>query len=172
MKEMYFTIAGCNHYYGSDFMEKGMKVKLVKEPDNEYDNEAIQVKIKGLDTTMKEMYFTIAGCNHYYGSDFMEKGMKVKLVKEPDNEYDNEAIQVKIKGFGKVGYVANSPYTVKGESMSAGRLYDKIGGKAKGKIVFVTDGGVICKVIRDGKDKTVMIEEDKVNDEDQLGFKI
>ena len=63
---------------------------------------------------MKEMYFTIAGCNHYYGSDFMEKGMKVKLVKEPDNEYDNEAIQVKIKGFGKVGYVANSPYTVKG----------------------------------------------------------
>ena len=41
---------------------------------------------------MKEMYFTIAGCNHYYGSDFMEKGMKIKLVKEPDNEYDNEAI--------------------------------------------------------------------------------
>lgn len=99
---------------------------------------------------MKEMYFTIAGCNHYYGSDFMEKGMKVKLVKEPDNEYDNEAIQVKIKGLGKVGYVANSPYTVKGESMSAGRLYDKIGGKAKGKIVFVTDGGVICKVSKKG----------------------
>ena len=49
MKEMYFTIAGYNHYYGSDFMEKGMKVKLVKEPDNEYDNEAIQVKIKGLE---------------------------------------------------------------------------------------------------------------------------
>ena len=41
----------------------------------------------------------------------MEKGMKGKLVKEPDNEYDNEAIQVKIKGLGKVGYVANSPYT-------------------------------------------------------------
>ena len=28
---------------------------------------------------MKEMYFTMAGCNHYYGSDFMEKGMQVKL---------------------------------------------------------------------------------------------
>ena len=64
-----------------------------------------------------------------------------------------------------MGYVANSPYTVKGESMSAGRLYDKIGGKAKGKIVFVTDGGVICKVISDGKDKPVMVEEDKVKDE-------
>ena len=51
----------------------------------------------------------------------MKKGMKVKLVKEPDNEYDQEAIQVKIKGLGKVGYVANSSYTVKGKSMSAGR---------------------------------------------------
>ena len=38
-------------------------------------------------------------------------------------------------------------------------------GQAKGKIVFVTDGGVICKVISDGKDQPVMIEEDKVKDE-------
>ena len=38
--------------------------------------------------------------------------------------------------------------------------------------MFVTDGVVICKVISDGKDKPVMIEGDKVNDEDQLGFKI
>ena len=80
---------------------------------------------------MKEMYFTIAGCSHYFGSQFMEKGMKVKLVKEPDNEYDREAIQVLIKGLGKCGYVANSPSTVKGESMSAGRLYDKLGSEGK-----------------------------------------
>ena len=99
---------------------------------------------------MDKMYFTIAGCNHYFGNKFMEKGMKVKLVKEPDNEYDKEAIQVQIKGLGKNGYVANSPYTVKGESMSAGRLYDKLGDKAKGKIVFVIDGGAICRIIDDG----------------------
>ena len=30
---------------------------------------------------MAEIYFTIAGCNHYFGSDFMEKGMKVNLSK-------------------------------------------------------------------------------------------
>ena len=94
---------------------------------------------------MEELYFTIAGCSHYFGSAFMEKGMKVKLEKEPDNEYDKEAIQVKIKGLGKIGYVANSPFTVKGESMSAGRLYDKIGDKAKGKVVFVVDGWVVCR---------------------------
>ena len=98
----------------------------------------------------EELYFTIAGCSHYFGSDFMEKGMKVKLEKEPDNEYDKEAIQV--KGLGKIGYVANSPFTVKGESMSAGRLYDRIGDKAKGKVVFVVDGGVVCRIIDTGTD--------------------
>lgn len=99
---------------------------------------------------MSKKYFTIAGCNHYYGNEYMKKGMKVKLVKEPDNEYDQEAIQVKIKGLGKVGYVANSSYTVKEKSMSAGRLYDKIGKKAKAKIVFILDGSAICEVTDDG----------------------
>ena len=107
---------------------------------------------------MEEMYFTIAGCSHYYGTEFMEKGMKVKLVKEPDNEYDKEAIQVKIKGLGKVGYVANSPYTVQGESMSAGRLYDKIGDKAKGRIVFVIGGTAVCRITDDGVEKQVIEE--------------
>ena len=72
------------------------------------------------------MYFTITGMNHYYGMDFLKKKMKVRLVKEPDNEYDKEAIRVELKGLGKIGYVANSTYTVLGDSMSAGRLYDKI----------------------------------------------
>ena len=103
---------------------------------------------------MEELYFTIAGCSHYFGSDFIEKGMKVKLEKEPDNAYDKEAIQVKVKGLGKIGYVANSPHTVKGEYMSAGRLYDKLGDKAKGKVVFVVDGGVVCRIINTGREQT------------------
>ena len=109
---------------------------------------------------MCEMCFTIAGCNHYFGNEFMEKGMKVKLEKEPDNEHDSEAIFVKIKGLGKCGYVANSPYTVQGESMSAGRLYDKIGDKAKGKIVFIIPGAAIGKITNTG------IEENEVLDDE------
>ncbi len=42
----------------------------------------------------------------------------MKLVKEPDNEFDKEAIKVELDGLGLVGYVANSPFTVQGESMS------------------------------------------------------
>ena len=40
---------------------------------------------------MAEIYFTIAGTNHHHGQDFIEPKMEVKLVKEPDNEYDTEA---------------------------------------------------------------------------------
>ena len=72
--------------------------------------------------------------------------MKLLLEKEPDNEYDKEAIMVKLEGLGKLGYVANSPYTVLGDSLSAGRLYDRIGKKAYGKVVLVTPQGVLCKV--------------------------
>lgn len=50
--------------------------------------------------------------------------MVVYLKKDKGNEYDKEAISVNLAGLGKIGYVANSPYTVLGESYSAGRLYD------------------------------------------------
>ena len=95
---------------------------------------------------MKDIYFTITGTNHYYGQDFFEKGMKVKLRKEPDNDFDKEAIRVEIKGLGKVGYVANSPSTVKGESMSAGRMYEMIGKKANGRVIMVLPYGVLCRL--------------------------
>ncbi len=81
---------------------------------------------------MSEIYFTIPGTNHWHGQDFIEPQRKVKLVKEPDNEVDSEAIKVEMPGIGQIGYVANSPYTVIGESMSASRIYDKIGDEAEG----------------------------------------
>ena len=72
--------------------------------------------------------------------------MIIKLVKEPDNEYDKEAIRAEIKPIGKIGYVANSVRTVIGDCYSAGRLYDKIGDKAKAEVVFVLPSGVIARV--------------------------
>lgn len=62
------------------------------------------------------------------------------------SEYDKEAIKVTYEGLGKIGYVANSSYTVIGDSMSAGRLYDKIGKKAKAKVVLVTEHETICSI--------------------------
>lgn len=97
---------------------------------------------------MEKLYFSIAGTNHHYGKEFMEPGMNVNLVKDPDNEYDKEAIKVEMEGLGLVGYVANSPYTVLGQSMSAGRMYDKIGEKTRGVIKYVLPQGILCEVVR------------------------
>ncbi len=92
------------------------------------------------------MLVTITGLNYRYGSEFLKKGMELKLIKEPDNEYDKEAIKVEYKGLGTIGYVANSTRTVIGECLSAGRLYDKIGKKAKAKVGLVLENAAICKV--------------------------
>ena len=103
---------------------------------------------KGKRRMPEKAYFTLTGTNHYFGKEFLKPGMRVKLIKEPDNEYDSEAIRVELEGLGKIGYVANSTGTVLGESMSAGRLYDHLGKKAEGKVVIVTDRGVVCKLCK------------------------
>ena len=95
---------------------------------------------------MSKVYFTIAGMQYRFGVGFLKKGMQVKLIKEPDNQYDKEAIRVEFEGLGQIGYVANSTHTVKGESYSAGRLYDRIGKKASGTIQLILPDGVLCRL--------------------------
>lgn len=110
---------------------------------------------------MSTYYFTITGTNYRYGHKFLEPDMKVKLVKEPDNEYDKEAIKVEIEGLGHIGYVANSPYTMVGESYSAGRLYDKIGDKVEATVKYVLPNAVLGKI---------EVKEDEKNEDLQIGI--
>ena len=91
-------------------------------------------------------FITVTGLKFRYGSKPFEVGQKLQLVKEPDNEYDSEAIKAELPGLGCVGYVANSTHTVLGDCMSAGRLYDKIGDNATAKVTYVMDNAVVCKV--------------------------
>ena len=111
---------------------------------------------------MAMIYFTLTGTRYYHGDDFLEPGMKLKLAKEPDNKFDKEAILVKVKGLGDIGHVANSVHTVLGDSMSAGRLYDKIGDTAKAKVVLKTPYGVLCKLCKSEIDKAgrASVEQD------------
>lgn len=95
---------------------------------------------------MKSAYITVTGTRYCFGQNFIEPKMVLRLVKEPDNEYDREAIRVELPGLGKIGYVANSCYTVQGESISAGRLYDKIDDTACATVKFVLPRGILCKV--------------------------
>ena len=83
-----------------------------------------------------------------------------KIKRKKGNEYDKEAIKVTYEGLGKIGYVANSSYTVIGDSMSAGRIYDKIGKKAK--VALVTDHGTICSISK----KSLLDNQKKVKKSD------
>lgn len=95
---------------------------------------------------MNLFYVTITGLQFRYGSDFLEPNMRIKLTKEPDNEFDAEAIKAELPGLGTIGYVANSLKTVLGECYSAGRLYDKIPDSIYAEVCYVTGRGVVCSV--------------------------
>lgn len=96
---------------------------------------------------MDKICFTITGTNYCFGQDFFEPGQRVTLIKDPGNEYDNEAIKVEMEGLGRVGWVANSVNTKLGESWSAGRLYDKIFEAAIGEVCYVLPAGVVCQLV-------------------------
>jgi len=96
---------------------------------------------------MSKKYFTLTGTQYYLGTDMLKPGTKLVLRKEPDNKYDKEAILVLLKEPEiAIGHVANSVHIVIEETMSAGRLYDSFGKKAKAKVVLVTGRGVVCKL--------------------------
>ena len=111
------------------------------------DQDAGRIEIERRDVVMKKVYFSISGMRHYFGTDFLERGDEVMLIKEPDNDYDKEAIRVEIEGLGKmIGYVANSVNTVLGECFSAGRLYDHIKDHDIAKVKYITERGVVCEI--------------------------
>ncbi len=97
---------------------------------------------------MQDAYFiTITGLNHYYGKKPFEIGRVFKIIKEPDNDYDNEAIYAFLPFIEKIGYVANSTNTVYQGTISAGRLYDKIEDYAYARTMFITHNSVIALVL-------------------------
>lgn len=98
---------------------------------------------------MERIFITITGLNHYFGVKLFERDMVLNLEKDLDNEYDKEAIMAKLDGLGKVGYVANSVYSVLGESHSAGRIYDKFDSKAKATVLYKIEekNSLICELV-------------------------
>jgi hypothetical protein len=102
------------------------------------------IKVRREDYDMKKIYITVTGTKYYFGKEFFKEDRPVRLVKEPDNEVDKEAIKVELEGLGTIGYVANSPYTVAGESYSAGRLYDRMGDEAEAKMLYDISQGIMC----------------------------
>ena len=95
----------------------------------------------------KNIYITILGFSKFHGLAPFKLESLIKLIKEPDNKYDSEAIACEMRHFGKVGYVANSTQTVAKGTMSLGRAYDKISDEYFAKVKFITQNTVIAKIL-------------------------
>jgi len=99
---------------------------------------------------MSESYITITGCQHYFGSKILRVGQTLKLKKERENQHDDEAIEVQLESVGKVGYVANSTYTVARGTKSAGRIYDTFKDECQASIRFIVKDTAIAVVLGEG----------------------
>ena len=126
---------------------------------------------------MSTMFVTITGINHYYGVKPFEIGRVVRLVKEPNNEHDDDAIRVELPFIETVGYVANSTSTVYRGTYSAGRIYDKIEDAAFAEVAFITHSSVIAAVLPPEDVEKMKSEQcempinDTDDDEDAIKFK-
>lgn len=108
---------------------------------------------------MEDVFITITGIDYYLGKKPFKVGRKVRLVKEKENDYDSEAIRVELPYIDTVGYVANSTHTVYDGTLSAGRMYEKIGEKAVAQVMFITHSAVIAKILEEKADKAFEEEE-------------
>lgn len=93
--------------------------------------------LKNLETLKsieKSELFTIAG-TYYHNNIDITPGMPLKLVKEPENEFDRDAIAV-YAGDVKIGYVANSASTKHELTSSSSELKDNIHDTAQAICLF------------------------------------
>ena len=100
-----------------------------------------------LQPTEPDHYVTITGFQHYYGAQPFKIGQLIRCCKQPDNPYDADAICCSLPPIGTVGYLANSPQTVAGGTMSAGRIYDRIPRRFYVRVCFTSFTKIICKVV-------------------------
>lgn len=107
---------------------------------------------------MKERFVTITGVNHYFGYAPFKIGKRFKCIKEKNNIYDEDAIRVVKKGIGKVGYIANSVYTVVTGTQSASKIRRKMNKKFEIEVCFIAPNAIICKVIGGYKIKKEQID--------------
>ena len=95
----------------------------------------------------EDLFATVVGLKNYKGNQVFKLGSIIKLIKEPDNDFDTEAIRCELNYIGKTGYLANSTKTVIKGTMSAGRIYDKIADVSFAEVKFIADDSVIAKVL-------------------------
>ena len=118
---------------------------------------------------MNGFFVTITGMHHYLGKSVLKPGTLVLLVKEPDNEYDENAIRVDLVPVGCVGYVANSPHTVIDGTMSANRIYESMARACFARVMFAKGGFIVARLEPSIKAQVIMVSIESEQDGEYNG---
>ena len=95
--------------------------------------------------TTNDTLINISGS--YFYNFTPEENLIINLVKEEDNEHDPDAIAAYLNG-QKIGYVANSDYTLIDEVKSASKIKNLIKDDSQAKILFIyLDEYIIAKLL-------------------------
>ena len=96
---------------------------------------------------LEGMFVTVAGFSSYHGAAPFAIGARFICIKEPDNKYDDDAIAVVGADGEKLGYLANNAGTKANGTMSASRIYDRVGKRFVIEVCFTTRTKIICHVV-------------------------
>ena len=92
-------------------------------------------------------YITIVATHKFFGTEVFRVGQVLNGIKEPENNFDSEAIKVITESDVPCGYVANSIHTVAKGCHSAGRIYDTFDNRLKLKVLFIVKDVVIAEIL-------------------------
>ncbi len=97
-----------------------------------------QKNLKTVKRYPKEELITVTGRNFYKTNIDLTPGMTLRLVREPDNEFDSDAIAV-YAWDEKIGYVANRDYTKFELTSKASDVKDRISNECKAEYICYLD---------------------------------
>ena len=92
-------------------------------------------------------FVTVCGFSACRGIEPFNIGARFMCQKEPDNPYDDEAIRVMDDSGMTIGYLANGGSTRANGTLSASRVYDRVGNLFVIEVWFTTRTKIICKVV-------------------------
>lgn len=91
-------------------------------------------------------FVTVCGFSKYRGIDPFSIGARFMCRKEPENPHDDEAIRVMDDSGVTIGYLANDRSERANGTLSASRIYDRVGELFVIEVWFTTRTKIICKI--------------------------
>lgn len=96
---------------------------------------------------LEGMFITVCGFSKYQDLGPFNIGSRFICIKEPQNSFDDDAVRVTDDFGNTLGYIANSAQNKANGTLSASRIYDKVGGRFLVEVCFTTRTKVICLVV-------------------------